>query len=426
MSPLSEEKKVSWVGLFSWLLALLFFFYEFYLRVLPATAAKLIIGDLNLSLEQFAYLGSAYYLTYSFMQVPVGLLLDKFAPRLLITVAAMVCTIGILLFSVAENFYIAFLARLLIGLGSAFGFVSLMVVTIEWFHGKHFASLLGFGQALGAIGPLAAGGPTALLLSASGENWRYIFLMVGIFGVALTVLMGLFLRGKPTPEEKIIFIDTKDPLKKRLKKLFLLPQVWWTLSYAGTVYVSLPLLGAFWGASYLLTRGLDHSTAAFVISMIWVGLAVGSPVVGKVSQMLHRRIPVLIGTALIGIIASVCFLWTKSSHEVYLSFLFFLVGFAGAGQNLAFALMKDNAPQSLQATALGMNNTAIMGFAAVIPPIVTAIIQSVSPLSGPNERAFEIGLTAIPIAFFIALLIALFGIKETYCRAQNRIHTLKI
>ncbi len=384
-----------------------------------------IISSLDLTAEQFALIGSGYYITYSIMQIPVGMLLDRFPIRYLLTVACTLCALGTFWFSLAHESTPAFVARLLIGAGSAFGFVGLMVMTLNWFPKKYFAFLLGWGQLLGAIGPLVAGGPVALILNTVDGNWRLIFSGVALFGVGLTVLISIFLKGKPVSDDTIVFVDRYAPLRKRLKGLVTRSQVWWIVVFSSTIYFTMPMLGAIWGTSFLISKGIEKSTAAFVLSMIWIGLAVGSPLLGRFSDQIKRRKPFIILCSIIGIISSSLLLYAPFASNIELGFLFFLIGFGGSGQNLSFAMITENAPKSLRATALGLNNTIIMGFAATMPLCVTAFMK-LSTHGGPlNEQAFIKGLTIVPICFTIALFVAIFGLRETFCRQQNTVHRLE-
>jgi len=421
-SRAQKGSKASFLRLFIWFLAVLFFFYEFFLRVLPATAAKHIFQGLDISIEQFALIGSGYYLTYSLMQFPVGILLDKFSTKFWFAIAVVTCAFGALWFSFAHSFFSALIARMLIGFGSAFGFIFFMVVTINWFPKKYFAFLTGCGQFLGALGPLFAGAPIALLLTKTEGNWRIIFFWVAVFGLIIAIAIGLFYRDKPEKKKKIVFIDKKNSLKKRLAALLRHPQIWWILLYSGFVYVTLPLLGAFWGASYLETRGFSSPTAALIVSMIWLGLALGSPVFGRLSDWTRRRKPLMGLCAILGITSSILFLWIPSQNPYFLGFLFFLLGVGGSGQNLGFAIITEHAPKNLHATALGMNNTGVMGFAAIIPPFVTSVIQSFLSNGQLTQHAFEKGFALIPLFFAIPLVLVIFAIKETFCRQQREIY----
>ncbi|PIS02469.1 MAG: MFS transporter [Chlamydiae bacterium CG10_big_fil_rev_8_21_14_0_10_42_34] len=418
-----EQKPIAFFNFFIWLLAIIFFFFEFFLRVLPATFSQSIITSLNISAQQFALIGSAYYLTYSLMQIPVGILIDQFGTRRLVTLAAATCSIGALWFGYTESFIPAFISRLMIGFGSSFGFVTLVVVTLNWLPKKYFAFFIGCGQFLGAIGPLLAGAPIAILLKDLHNNWRIIFLFIAIFGAILTLLFAIFMRDNPVPNDQPI-LHKDESFLTNIKILLSVPQIWWIITYAGFNYVALPLLGAFWGTAYLESRGFDKPSAAFMVSMIWVGLAAGSVLFGRFSDATRRRKPSIIICAALGIVGSLFILITTSMNTYYLSFLFFIVGVAGSGQNISFALIAERSPQYLHATAFGINNTAIMAFAALIPPVVTSFMHNISQNKKLTEASFEQGLIVIPVFFAISLLITLFGIRETYCKQQDEIHEI--
>ena len=127
-------------------------------------------------------------------------------------------------------------------------------------------------------------------------------------------------------------------------------------------------------------------------------------------------------SALIGIIASCMTLYLPFSSPFVYGILFFCIGLGGAGQNISFALIAERSPKTLKATGFALNNSAIMGLAAILPPCVTMIIKYFSIEGQLTEAAFQRGLTVIPICFLIAFFIAVFMLKETYCRQQNTVH----
>lgn len=421
-----KKKEFSLYSLFIWFLAISFYFYEFYLRIFPATVSKNIMESLHLSLEEFAALGSAYYISYSIMQLPAGMLLDRFKFRILIVGAVSLCAGGTLLYSISDSFYLAYFSRLIIGIGSSFGFVGLMIVTLSWFKPKYFAFLLGCGQFVGAIGPLFAGGPTIYLLKKANEDWRLLFVWVAIFGFVLTVLIGMFLKEKPLPKGKIKFINHRRSLIKDIKGLLKKKEVWLILTYAGTVYVSLPILGAYWGVSYLESKGIERGASATIISMIWIGLAIGGPLFGKLSDYYRIRKPFIVFSGAVGVLVSPFIIFSSSINPYFLGSLFFLIGIAGSGQNLSFAIMTENTTKALSGTALGLNNMGIMGIAATIPLLVTALIRTNAVETSYTVSSYQSGLILIPVCFLISLLIALFGIRETFCRNQNAVHPVKV
>jgi MFS family permease len=421
-------RKVTFYAIFIWSLAILFYFFEFSIRIMPATISENIIQDLAISPAQFAIFGSAYYIIYSIMQIPVGILYDRYGVRLFLTIACAICTIGVFGFGFANDFFSAVISRLLIGFVSAFGFISLLILALNWFPQKYFAFLAGLGQMLGAVGPMLAGAPVAYLMHHLHNDWRMIFFGIGIYGSVLTVLIALFVKSKPeAAKDEVVYLKTGVPLAKKLKQLMRIPQVWMTMIYAGSIYVSLPLLGAYWGTLYLQSRGFTKPASALMISMIWIGLAIGSPVVGNLSDYFHRRKPFLLITAFVGTFVSLLILYFPRENKLLLSLLFVALGMAVGSQSLSFAVIADNVPDELRATAMGANNSSITLFGAIFPLLVTWIMQSGGSHGKIYIQAdFEVGFLMMPIAFAAAFLVALFGIRETYCRTQATVHMIDL
>ncbi len=419
------KKKISFYAIFIWFLAILFYFYEFFMAVMPGTISVNIIQDMDISAEQFAMMGSAFFLIYSFMQIPVGILYDRYGVKLFLTIACGICTLGIFGFAYADNFFSGVLSRFLIGFGSSFGYISLLIIALNWFPRKYFGFLAGFGQTLGAVGPLLAGAPVAYLMFRLDNDWRMIFFGVGIFGIVLTLLIALFVKTKPKSARKtVVYLKRETPITHKLKLLLRIPQIWWTMFYAGAIYLSMPLLGAFWGTLYLQTRGFDQASSALMISLIWVGLALSCPVIGRLSDRMQRRKPFLLIASLLGIVISLSILYLPIENRFVLSLLFIALGMASGGQSLSFATISDIAPESLQATAIGANNSMINLFSAIFPPLVTWVMQESYSGQIYTQADFTQGFLFMPLAYGFAFLIALFGIKETFCRAQQTVHYL--
>ena len=362
------------------------------------------------------------------MQTPVGILVDRFGVRLLLTVACIFCNIGVFGLVVADGFTLGLISRFFIGFGSSFSFVAILILALNWFPREQFATLAGLIQFLGAVGPFLGGAPLAWALVASGNDWRFVLFCVAIFGIALNILLALFIRTSPKGQaSELIFLNRAEPLRKRLLGLMKNKQAWWTVAFSGMIYGTLPLLGAFWGTSYLKAKGLDRETAAFIISMIWIGLAVGSPTLGKFSELIkRRRVPLMIA-GLLGMVSSTVILYFAIHSKLILSVLFFFIGFASGGQSVSFAVISEHVPRKLHATAIGLNNTFITFMGFLIPPIVSFMIVAVSPPGAKafTEAAFEYGFIIIPLIYFIAFVIATVGIKETYCRQQHEVFTLE-
>jgi MFS family permease len=424
------SKRIIFFGSCIWFLSILFFLYEFFLRIFVGTLASNIISDLSLTTEQFSIISASYFIIYALMQVPVGFLVDKFGVKALLSLAAFIAAFGVFWFGFSHGFVSAIISRMFMGFGSSFAFVSMLVILLNWFDKKYFGFLSGISQFLGSVGPFLAGAPLVLLLNALDNNWRHILFYLGIFGIILGILMALFVKNKPKGQEKrLIFLDYKSSFLEKTKNIFQNSQNWWIILYASMIYVPLPFLAAYWGTSFLQAKGLSLSMAAFIISMLWIGYALGAPILGKSSDKIKRRKIFLVVSALVGIIVSSIMVFLPISNVIFLSILSFMIGFNSAACSLTFPVITENTLEKVHGTALGLNNGAIMMFSAILPSLAGSIIQYSLKIHKRTFASiqfddFTLALSIIPIIFFIALIISIFFIKETYCRSKVEMHKL--
>lgn len=430
MSSRVKTSPISLLGLTIWGLAAFFFLYEFFLRTFVGSVAHQVMYDLHLNAETFAVVGSAYYVAYGLMQVPVGILADKFGVKPIMIFAVLTCVLSTILFAQAEDFTGAFTSRLLMGFGSSFAFVCLLVIADTWLPKQYFGFFAGVSQFIGTMGPLLAAGPLIALMAKTGQDWRQTLTAIAWVGVVLACLMLVIVRGKPRdPEQRLIYLRSEVPLMKRLSSLMRNQQAWVVAIYSASTYVSMALIGAIWGTKYLQLRGLTQGAAANTISLAWLGYAVGCPLLGAFSDIAKRRKPTLVFAAGLGLIAtlSIIFLPLTAPTWVYWT-VFFSLGLAASGQNVGFATITEHTDVNTRATALGLNNGMITLFGAFVPPLVSYFIY-LSVGSGTVDLTaedFTVPFILMPVLYIIALTTAYFFIHETYCKPQKEIIKLRM
>lgn len=424
MTPSSNEK-ISWLGCLIWGTASLFFLYEFFLRTFVGSLAHQIIPDLHLSLESFAIVGSAYYFTYGLMQIPVGILADKFGVKIPLFLATLICSAAVFWFAHTHSFWPAFFSRMLMGFGSSFAFISLLTISMEWFPKKYFGFFVGAAQFIGTMGPLLAGGPLVTIMGKFHGNWRIPMSYVSVAGVALAIMILVLVKNKARDKtEKFVLLEKPTSTLLALKQMVKNKQVWFIAFYSGTSYGAIALLGAVWGTQYLQTRGLTQDTAAYCVSMAWVGYAVGCPLMGVLSDLTRRRKPSLIFCSALGIVVTLLIAYAAISSAWLYAGLFLLLGIGASGQNVGFAAISEQVANHARSAALGVNNAAIISFDTFMPVIIGYLIMlsagqihgNVSQLKSGN---FAVAFSIMPILYLLGLLIAIFFIKETYCKPQK-------
>lgn len=422
------DQEITILGCFIWSLAALFFLYEFFLRTFVGTVADQIIPDLHLSLEAFSLLGTAYFAAYGLMQIPVGILCDKFGAKKIMIFATLMCALATFLFAHSTNFTTAFLSRFFMGFGSAFALVCLFVLTLNWFPQKYFGFFAGASQFVGTMGPILAAGPLMTVMLALHESWREALAQTGSFGIVLAVLIFLFVKNKPVWKEKeIIYLQRHEPLMIQIKRLAKNIQVWLIAFYSASVYVAISLLAAVWGTDYLDIKGFEQIYSAYIISISWVGFAIGCPVLGLISDVMKRRKPTLIFAAILGFFAILIMtFWPKANFWIF-SIAFFCLGIAAAGQNVGFATIAEQVDPRVRSTALGLNNGMILFFSSIIPPIAGWMLEVAagSHMKYLQHNDFFWMFSMLLIFYVIAFMISTIFLKETYCKPQKEVEILR-
>src|SRR3990167_5585057 len=108
-----------------WMVSTSFVLLQFFLQLSSGVVIGSIMYEMNLSALTAAMLSSSFYIIYTGLQIPVGILCDKNNPKILLTTTALICGFGCLIFASSHTLISLFIGRFLIGIGSAFAFVSL-------------------------------------------------------------------------------------------------------------------------------------------------------------------------------------------------------------------------------------------------------------------------------------------------------------
>ena len=182
-------------GLFAWGLGAGFFFLAFLQRVSPSVMVDELMRDFAVSAVILGNLSACYFYIYAAMQLPVGLMIDRIGPRLLLTLFALLCVAGNLIFAVADTVTAAYLGRILIGAGAAASWVGTLALATRWLPARHFALFAGLGQVFGMAGGVF--GQSPLSLAVDGLGWRGALLATAGLAGLFAVLFWLVVRDHP-------------------------------------------------------------------------------------------------------------------------------------------------------------------------------------------------------------------------------------
>ena len=365
-----------------------------------------------------------YFYAYASMQIPVGLLLDRFGARKLLTLATFLCAIGSFTFANAHNLQLAEIGRTLTGFGSAFAAVGGMSLIARWFPPRRFAFMIGILLTIAMLGAAAGEAPLAIIIAHLG--WRGTLNLLAAIGLALCILIVIIVRDHPPEQPDIMKPQTQDGFITGLKYVIRNPQSWLASIYAGLIFLPTTAFAALWGVPFLITAyGLSRPVAALYVSLIFIGWAVGAPINGFISDYMRRRKPPMIVGAVGSLISLTSAIYFNMPIFLLVSCLF-AFGFFSSGFVTAFSLVREINPHRFSATSLGFTNMMNMVGGAVAQPLIGVILDhhwaglKIHGVRFFSVSAYHNALMVIPISLLIALLILPF-IKETYCRSFESI-----
>jgi MFS family permease len=368
---------------------------------------------------QLGNLAACYFYAYLLLQIPAGILLDRFGPRKTTTLAITICAIGSLIFAQSDSLLIAGIGRFLTGAGAAFAAVNCLKLIANWFPLKQFAFMAGLMMTLAMLG--AVGGQAPLSAFIEAVEWRHAMEIIAFAGLVLAAIFWLFIRDvAPDHKKEIHIVSPKLSLFASLKQILKNPQAWWLSAYSGFAFAPVMVFGGLWGVSFTAESfGISHNIAAQSVSLIFIGFAVGAPVFGWFSDWIGNRKTVMFWGTLLAMIAITFVIYAPDISQLTLTFLLFFFGFAISSFLLCFTMIREISSAALAATAIGFMNAFDALFGAVSDPLTGKFLdlgwdgKMVDGARVFSVTDYKLAFITLP-AYLIISLLLLFCIKETY------------
>ena len=384
--PVSDRRR--WILLAA--VSVLFGLSMFYRSAIAVLTTDL-MRDVPMDLGDLGLVSAAFFYTYAVFQIPGGLLLDRFNPAKVMTALFFAALAGAVLFAVAESPGLMVLGRLLMGAGMACGFIGALKIISLQFAADRFGTLSGVVVSVGNLGIVVA--TTPLVLWAQGLGWRRTFLLVGLFHLAVTVVFVLASRG-----EKGRSRDVSAPAGASWEsqlaglRLVLRDRQAWLISWAAFIrYGVLAAVQGLWAGPYLMgVMGYSPVTAGNLLFLLTLGVVIGNPVGGFLSDRVFRKRKGIMVVSLAGYSLTLAALAAGPPDAPLwlVALLFAAFGiFAGTG-NLPYAHLKELTPPDRAATAMTvLNFFAIVG-AGVFMQGLGLLMKTLYPAATTGHEAF--------------------------------------
>jgi len=399
------------------------FFTVYFVLVSPSLMASDLMRDFHIHATTFGRLSALFLYAYVGMQLPVGILLDRFGPRRLLPFNTLIFGSACMVFAMAHTLHVAELGRFVMGLSGGFAFIGALKLGSTWFPSSRFGLITGLTQALGMIGAAVGEGPMSLLISHVG--WRHYMTILGIILFVQGALLILFVPDSPTDrvhEESDALPDLKENIFSGIRIVLSNPRSWVNALYGGFLYCPISVFAELWAPKFLeQTYQVSAEIAAWGGSMIFVGWAIGGPIIGWWSDKIKRRRSVMMLSTLGSFLLLCPVLFIPSMPISTVFVLLFLFGICNTGLIPAFALSTEISPRELAGTALAFINMMTVVVGALLQPVVGWILElrwdgiMVDGAPVYSASAFHTAMFILPVCLLVAFILTVMT-KETYCK----------
>ncbi len=404
---MSPSRSIAWIV---WIIASMFYAYQYILRVMPSIMLEDIMQQFNIDAAVFGQYSGIYYIGYSLMHLPIGIMLDRYGPRPVMTSCILLTVIGLLPIIFAEYWVYPIIGRALIGIGSSAAILGTFKVIRMSFSEERFTRMLSLSVTIGLIGAIYGGGPVSYMCDTLGYK-MVVQIFVGL-GIALAALTYFIVPNMaPSPQRSI----TSD-----LKEVFTNGKVIALCISAGMMVGPLEGFADVWGAEFLKrVYGYDAGMASYIPSMIFIGMCFGAPVLSLIAEKTGNYLGSIIGAGVImaiSFIALVLGYFTENSMIV--SFL--IVGICCAYQILAIYKASTYVPEHVSGLTTAAANMIIMSFGYAFHSVIGVVVNV---YGGTNvAQAFVYGIGVIPIT----LAFGVMGFCTLFYQAQNYLKKVKL
>lgn len=406
------------------LVASLFFFFEFVQMNMFNALDPYLMTTFHISAKDLGSLSAYYFYANIIFLIPAGLVLDRFSTRRVVVIAMLACVLSTYGFSFMTSLWQGKLCRFITGMGGSFCLLSCVRLASRWFKPHQMALVVGVMVTVAMTGGMVAQTPLTLLVDHVG--WRWTVAFDASMGLLFLGLIFCVVRDYPPSYKRQLQSDSalqhalgvKGVVCQALSNL----QNWFGGLYTSLMNLPIFILGALWGSLYLVQiRGLSRPEASVVVSMLFFGTIIGSPLMGWLSDYWRtRRQPMLWG-AVLAFAVVVCLVYVPHLSFVTLLILFFALGLITSTQIISYPMISESNPLAITGAAEGLASVLIMA-GGLVQPLSAHLMEAhwahryIHHIAVYGAQDYRTAFVIMPIAFGLAFVMAL-CVRETGCES---------
>ena len=386
-----------------------FFAWEFFLRISPSLVLEQLAVQFQTNALGLGAIASCYYLGYSLIQIPAGVILDNFSIKTIGIFSIAICVLAILTFLLTKSLAVALSARVFMGAASAFSFIGVLAIAKRYFP-QNFSFITSITISLGTL--IAALAQVGASFFVSKSSWHTPFVILSLSGITLIVLMTFSRNMNKDVKPNNL---KKEPFSfKNLLKLIMKPAILINGIIGGLLYLPTSLIADTWGIHFLeLKNNFNASEGSIIIMFLFLGWAIGSALIGLMLKkgISAKKLALYMGAIAIASIITITYLPTTKS-SVYALMLTFGIG------SSAQVLMWNDFNEKFNdvkntGLAIAIANMIVIGFGSFGQIIMGKVIALINHNSSDIASIHSLYLCflSLPLVIFIGTTLGVVFFK---------------
>jgi predicted MFS family arabinose efflux permease len=385
-----------------WLLASLFYAYQYILRVIPNIIAPELITKFNISIEDVGQFGGIYYIGYTLAHIPIGILLDRFGPKFVLPACIVLTFTGTLPLICFDEWSYSIIGRIIVGIGSSASAIGLFKVASMYFSQEKSARMASLSIIIGLLGAIYGGLPLDFLLDKFG--WSYVIYTFSAFGCVLALLLFLITPKGNIQQEKVSIKD--------LKTVFFNKHIILISFFGGLMVGAMEGFADGWIKVFLCeVYEMTGDLASSLSSVIFIGMGAGSFSLAYLLEKYPNKHYEIIIACSFAMIAGFLMLFTGVGGLYIALSALFIIGFASGYQVVTIYKAISYVNNNLVGLATAMSNMIVMIFGEFFHTWIAKVVNfhwDQTMIEGNPIYGAELLIKATSI-IPVCLLIAIFG-----------------
>lgn len=401
-----------------WLFAVLFLFYEFILRLTPSIISDTIMNYFGISNTGFGLLTSCYLLAYALMQIPAGIIIDRYGARKIISLSFFIIATGALLFAKGDNLKVATLGRILIGIGSSSGFIGMFYICSVWFTTKKLTTITAaIGYSIASIGSITTFACGNIIMRYI--DWISLHLYFFYIGIILGVI-GIIAILKNRKEGICIarIVQLREQAKKEqrniVKHLLNIKNRYFILNALASAFffIAVSVFASTWAPLFFKQQyRLSQVAAGQVTALLYVGWIIGNVFNSYLTTRFQEKTILFATYCSATVISIFIFYYQLSFPRLQVAMLIF--GMALSAQTLQFRIATDYVPSSATALALAMTNFIVIIISSIANVIFGMILDADRSCGAEFcSNNWHYATALFPICSIVALVLMLYKYRS--------------